>query len=50
MQCADLRELFEASELPFRVDVVEAEGLPPRIAARAGDESMALLAAAIASR
>ena len=49
-QRAELRELFEASELPFRVDVVEADGLPPGMAARADDESIALPAAAVASR
>ena len=27
LQRADLRDAFEASELPFKVDVVEAEGL-----------------------
>lgn len=27
LQRADLRDLFEASDLPFRVDVVEADGL-----------------------
>ena len=41
-QRADLRDLFEASELPFRVDVVEAEALPPGMAARVADESVAL--------
>lgn len=42
LQRAELRELFEASDLPFRVDVVEAEGLPPAMAARAASESAAL--------
>ena len=28
-QRAELRDRFEASALPFRVDFVEAEGLPP---------------------
>jgi predicted nucleotidyltransferase len=41
-QRADLRERFEASELPFRVDVVEAEGLPIGMAERVAGESVAL--------
>ena len=34
LQRADLRDAFEASELPFRVDVVEAEGLSGGVEAR----------------
>jgi uncharacterized protein len=43
-QRADLRDRFEASDLPFRVDVVEAEALPVGMAARVADESVALSA------
>ena len=42
MQRAELRDLFEASDLPFCVDVVEAEGLPPGMARRVAHESAAL--------
>ncbi|MDE2093278.1 MAG: nucleotidyltransferase domain-containing protein [Burkholderiales bacterium] len=41
-QRADLRDRFEASELPFRVDVVEAEGLPRGMAERVAGESVSL--------
>lgn len=41
-QRADLRDLFEASDLPFRVDVVEAEGLPEGMAVRVAGESVSL--------
>ena len=41
-QRADLRDLFEASDLPFRVDVVEAEALPEGMAERVASESVAL--------
>lgn len=41
-QRAALRDAFEASDLPFRVDVVEASGLAPGIAARALAERMPL--------
>ena len=41
-QRADLRDRFEASDLPFRVDVVEADGLPPGMAERVADQSVAL--------
>ena len=41
-QRADLRDHFEASDLPFRVDVVEAEGLPADMADRVARESVAL--------
>jgi uncharacterized protein len=41
-QRADLRDLFEASEFPFRVDVVEAEALPESMASRVASESVAL--------
>ena len=44
-QRADLRDLFEASELPFRVDVVEAEGLAAGMAQRVAGEQVALSAA-----
>jgi predicted nucleotidyltransferase len=39
---AALRDRFEASELPFRVDLVEAEGLAPEVAARVDAESISL--------
>lgn len=42
LQRADLRDLFEASELPFRVDVVEAEALAGRMAERVIGESVSL--------
>lgn len=41
-QRIDLRDRFEASELPFRVDVVEAAGLPDGMAERVLRESVAL--------
>lgn len=41
-QRADLRDLFEASDLPFRVDVVDAEALPEGMAERVASESVAL--------
>lgn len=37
-QRADLRDAFEASRLPFRVDVVEAAGLAPGMAQRVAAE------------
>ena len=41
-QRADLRDAFEASELPFRVDLVEAEGLAEGMAQRVRGEARAL--------
>ncbi len=41
-QRADLREAFEASELPFRVDVLDAGDLSPGIAARVAAEALPL--------
>ncbi len=41
-QRADLPDRFEASSLPFRVDVVEADELPAGMAARVASESVAL--------
>jgi predicted nucleotidyltransferase len=41
-QRADLRDLFEARDLPFRVDVVEAEALPEGMAERVAGESVSL--------
>lgn len=41
-QRADLRDLFEASDLPFRVDVVEARGVPAGMAERIAAERVAL--------
>jgi predicted nucleotidyltransferase len=41
-QRADLRDAFEKSSLPFRVDLVEAAGLAPGMAARVGGESRPL--------
>ena len=41
-QRADLRDRFEASDLPFRVDLVEAEGLADGMAERVLAESVAL--------
>ncbi len=41
-QRADLRDRFEASELPFRVDLVEACALPPGMAERVASESVEL--------
>ena len=42
LQRADLRDLFEASDLPFRVDVVEADGLAGGMAERVIRESVSL--------
>ena len=42
LQRADLRDQFEASDLPFRVDVVETEALASGMAERALSESVAL--------
>jgi uncharacterized protein len=42
LQRADLRDQFDASDLPFRVDVVEAEGLASGMAERVASESVAL--------
>jgi uncharacterized protein len=42
LQRADLQDQFEASDLPFRVDVVEAEGLASGMAERVASESVAL--------
>ncbi len=42
LQRADLRDLFEASELPFRVDVVEADALVSGVAERVNSESVSL--------
>ena len=42
LQRADLRDAFEASELPFKVDVVEAEGLSGGIKDRAYAERLLL--------
>ncbi|MES2992360.1 MAG: nucleotidyltransferase domain-containing protein [Pseudomonadota bacterium] len=41
-QRADLRDRFEASELPFRVDLVEVCALPPGMAERVASESVQL--------
>jgi len=41
-QRADLRDAFEASTLPFRVDLVEAAGLAAGMAARVAAESRPL--------
>ncbi len=41
-QRADLHELFEASDLPFLVDVVEANALSQGMADRVRNESIAL--------
>ncbi len=43
-QRADFRDAFEASDLPFRVDLVEARDLPPGIAERVAAESVLLAA------
>ena len=40
---AELSEAFEASDLPFRVDVVDAAGLAPGMAERVAAEKVALL-------
>ena len=42
LQRADLRDRFEASDLPFRVDVVEVESLSPGMAERVASESVPL--------
>lgn len=42
MQRADLRDRFEASDLPFRVDVVDADALTGGIADRVARESVPL--------
>ncbi|CAN5245388.1 nucleotidyltransferase family protein [soil metagenome] len=42
LQRADLRDAFEASDLPFRVDVVEAGGLAAGMAERVANESLPL--------
>lgn len=41
-QRAALRDAFEASSLPFMVDVVEAEGLAPGMAQRVWSEALPL--------
>jgi uncharacterized protein len=41
-QRADLRDAFEASSLPFKVDLVEAAGLAPGMATRVLAESRPL--------
>lgn len=41
-QRAALRDAFEASDLPFRVDLVEADGLAPAVAARVFTERVTL--------
>lgn len=41
-QRADLRDAFEASDLPFKVDVVEASGLTGQMAQRVLDEAVSL--------
>ena len=41
-QLAELRDLFEASDLQFRVDIVEAEALPAGMAERVRLESVPL--------
>ena len=41
-QRADLRDVFEASDLPFRVDIVPAEDLPAGMAERVVAESVLL--------
>lgn len=43
-QRAALRDGFEASRLPFRVDVVESAGLAPGMAERIGSERVDLFA------
>ena len=39
---ADLRDVFEASDLPFKVDVVELDSLPEGMAQRALEEARPL--------
>ena len=41
-QCAALADAFEASDLPFRVDIVEAAGLAGGMAQRVLGEALAL--------
>lgn len=41
-QRADLRDAFEASNLPFKVDVVELDSLPKGMAQRAQEEARPL--------
>ena len=41
-QRADLRDRFEASELPFCVDLVELDALPPCRVDRVANESVVL--------
>lgn len=43
-QRAALRDAFDESELPFRVDVVEADALSPTIAQRVDSEKVPLRA------
>lgn len=45
LQRADLREAFEASDLPFKVDVVEADGLSGVVEERVNAERVPLGAA-----
>jgi uncharacterized protein len=42
LQRADLRDRFEASDLPFRVDLVEADSLAAGMAEQVAAESVAL--------
>ena len=42
LQRVDLRDLFEASDLPFRVDVVETEALASGMTERVISESVPL--------
>ena len=42
LQRADLSDRFEASDLPFRVDVVELDALPQGMAERVSGESVSL--------
>lgn len=42
LQRADLCDRFEASDLPFRVDVVEVDALPRGMAERVSGESISL--------
>jgi uncharacterized protein len=41
-QRADLRDAFEASDLPFKVDVVELDSLPEGMARRAQEQARPL--------
>ena len=41
-QRADLRDAFESSSLPFKVDMVEADSLPEGMAARAHAQVLVL--------